>query len=256
MIYGKVGRLGHGKTMRMTVDGLALRDQRAKHSEHEVLMAANYLVNVPPGVRFELLPMDGFSEALGELMERCRNERLGLVLLTDEVDEILGATDWQSVSRGDRHRIKQSRKYGVDWYWSAQFVDMVLKELRNITEEVELVQAWPSPSLARRYAGKRPLLIRGQRFRPGSVRELTATPDKDKRLGTRWHLYRREHELLYDTDEILVPDRPEQLCTKHARELREKRCPWCHRGSAAPATGDLAHLVASAVPDELVPLGL
>jgi len=225
MIYGKVGRLGHGKSMRMVVDGLQLLAMRSKR--RPCWLASNVLVKVPEGVVFRQLPMDTFSESLADLMAEARAQGVGLVVLVDEIDEVYGATDWQSMSRGDRHRIKQSRKYGVDLIYSAQFIDQVEKSIRNVTEEVELLRAYPAPTVTRREAGKRPWVIRGQKFRPGAVRELTAEPEKDKRLGSAWHRYRREHEALYDTDEIIVPPKPEAYCARHQREERERRCPLC-----------------------------
>jgi len=118
-----------------------------------------------------------------------------------------------------------------------EFVDQVEKSIRNITEEVELLKAIPSPSITRREAGKRPWLIRGQRFRPGAVRELVGEADKDKRLGSAWHRYRREHETLYDTDQIILPTDTEALCAKHAREVKESRCPRCNESHGPPQTG-------------------
>lgn len=227
MIFGKVGRLGHGKTMTMVVDGLELARQRGA-GEGRCWVAANISVTVPDGWRFVLLPMDGFSEALAVLMAAALTAGVGLVVLVDEIDTVWDAHDWQSMRRSDRYRIKQSRKYGCDMLWSAQFVDQVEKSIRNITEEVELVRAFPSPTISRREAGKRPLLIRGIRFRPGAVRQIVGDADADKSLGTRWRRYRREHELLYDTDEIIVPSDAESLCPKHKRELAESRCPQCH----------------------------
>lgn len=244
MIYGKVGRLGHGKSMRMVVDGLALLELRRR--KRDCWLAANIAVAVPEGVTFRQLPMDGFSEALADLMSEARAAGAGLVVLVDEIDEVYGSSDWQQMSRGDRHRIKQSRKYGVDLIYSAQFVDQVEKSIRNVTEEVELLRAFPAPTVARREAGRRPWFIRGLKFRPGAVRELTAEPEKDKRLGQSWHRYRREHEALYDTDEIIVPPRPEALCAKHSREVKEGRCPLCH----PPAAPGVAELVAAASEDE------
>lgn len=203
MIYGKVGRLGHGKTMRMVVDGLALQALRSKGGR-ECWIASNVKVNAPDGVRFDQLPMDGFSESLAALMGEARARSAGLVVLVDEVDEVWGATDWQNMRKGDRHRIKQSRHYGADLIVTAQFIDQIEKSIRNIMEEVELMRAYPAPTLARFEAGKRPWIMRGQRFRPGAVRELVGEPEKEKRLGSSWYRYRRAHELLYDTAPSLL----------------------------------------------------
>lgn len=229
MIYGKVGRLGHGKSMRMVVDGVALCTLRGGLAlDPRCWLAGNIKVNAPAGMVFHQLPMDGFSGALGDLMGRALDASVGLVVLVDEVDTVWDAHEWQSIRKSDRYRIKQSRKYGSDVIWSAQFVDQVDKGLRNVTEEVELVRAWPNPSISRRERGRRPLFIRGQRFRPGAVREIIGDVDKDKRLGSAWHRYRREHELLYDTDEIIVPVDSEALCARHRKEETEQHCPRCH----------------------------
>lgn len=233
MIFGKVGRLGHGKSMRMVVDGIDLAVRRGA-LEGRCWLAANVLVRPPAGVPFYQLPMDGFSDALGDLMARALELEVGLVVLVDEVDTVWDAHEWQTIRKSDRYRIKQSRKYGADLIWSAQFVDQVDKGIRNITEEVELVRAFPPPSIARRERGKRPWFIRGQRFRPGAVREIAGDVDKDKRMGWAVHRYRRAHELLYDTDELIVPVDQEALCAKHRRLASEDRCPVCAR-AAAPA---------------------
>lgn len=249
VIYGKVGRLGHGKTMRMVVDGLELAALRGAASGR-CWVASNIRIVAPEGWRSEQLPMDGFSEALAELMAEARAKEAGLVVLVDELDTVWDAHAWQDMRKSDRYRIKQSRKYGADLIWSAQFVDQVEKSIRNITEEVELLRAYPSPSIKRRESGKRPWVLRGQRFRPGAVRELTAAQDPDKRLSSPWdgwHRYRREHERLYDTDELVVPADLENLCGKHAREERERRCPRCAR----PSVVALAELVTAAAGSEL-----
>lgn len=221
--------------MRMVVDGIDLAVMRGG-LDGRCWLASNILVKAPEGLRFFQLPMDRFSPELSLLMQAARQQQVGLVVLVDEIDEVWGAHDWATMSKGDRHRIKQSRHYGTDVVYTAQFVDQIEKSIRNVTEEVELVRAWPTPTLARRYhvdkkgnpAPKRPWFIRGQRFRPAAVREIMATPDKDKRLGSSWHRYRKEHELLYDTDEIITPANEEALCARHAREQKEARCPECH----------------------------
>lgn len=234
MIYGKVGRLGHGKSMRMVVEGLALCELRGG-LEGRCWLASNISVKVPPGMVFVLLPMDGFSAALAELMERSLAAGVGLVVLVDEVDTVWDAHQWQNMRVGDRYRLKQSRKMGADLIWSAQFVDQVEKSIRNITEEVELLRAFPSPTISRRERGKRPWFIVGQRFRPGAVRELVGDVDRDKRLGRDIHRYRREHEALYNTDEIITPPDVEALCAAHQRGEREARCPRCNPPTHRPS---------------------
>jgi hypothetical protein len=250
MIFGKVGRLGHGKSMRMVVDGIDLVTRRGG-LEGRCWLAANIYVNPPPGIVFRQLPMDGFSDALAALMAETMALGVGLVVLVDEVDTVWDAHEWQTIRKSDRYRIKQSRKYGCDLIWSAQFVDQVDKGIRNITEEVELLRAIPNPSIVRRERGARPWFIRGQRFRPGAVRELVGDADKDKRLGWKLHRYRRDHERLYDTDELIVPVDQEALCAKHRRALSEALCPVCARADA-PARGALERfaLAAHAEPNE------
>jgi Zonular occludens toxin (Zot) len=226
VIYGKVGRLGHGKTMRAVVDGLDLVKLRGVD---RTWLASNITIRAPEGVTFRLLPMDGFSERLAALILEVRERGVGLVVVLDEIDTIWDPHAWQDVRRTDRYRIKQSRKDGIDLFWTAQFVDMVEKSVRNITEEVELVRAYPSPTIRRREAGKRPWVIRGQRFRPGAVRDLQGSPDKDQRLSAKWHRYDRAHELLYDTDELVLPPPIDQgdLCARHKKERSEQACPMC-----------------------------
>jgi hypothetical protein len=247
MIYGWVGRLGHGKSMRMVVRGLEIAKIRGSASGR-CWVAANFAIQparrptpadrsweLADGSLFRHLPMDGFEAALRELMNDARAAGVGIVVMTDEIDELFGAHDWQSMTRGDRHRIKQSRKYGVDWLWSAQFVDQVEKSIRNITEEVELVRAYPAPTISRRERGRRPWVISGQRFRPGAVRDLAGSVDPDRRLGRTIHLYRRKHELLYDTDEIIEPVELPPLCTTHKKAAVEALCPGCHPELYRPA---------------------
>lgn len=219
MIFGKVGRLGHGKTMRAVVDSLELAQLRG------AVYAANIRVRVPAGMRFVQLPMDGFAAALSSLIQDLMAcgvcvvsddwgevehggagcEREGLVLLVDEMPMVWDAHGWAEMTKADRMLLTESRKLGIDVYWTAQFVDQVEKSIRNVTEEVELLRAYPPPSLARRQKGKRPWTLRSLRYRPGSLRELTAEPDRDKRLGAGWHRYKREHEVLYRTDELVRP---------------------------------------------------
>ena len=270
MIYGWVGRLGHGKSMRMVVRALEIARLRGSR-DGRCWVAANFAFYpesrpagspatwaLPDGTLFHLLPMDGFEAALRELMNRARANRIGLVVACDEIDELWGAHDWQNMTRGDRHRIKQSRKYGADLLWSAQFVDQVEKSIRNITEEVELVRAFPAPTIARRERGRRPWVIFGQRFRPGAVRDLAGSVDPDRRLGRTLHLYRRAHELLYDTDEIIEPEETPPLCAKHRRAETEALCPACSAdrtlsGSGSAKFAPLRELVEEAAATPLVP---
>ncbi len=253
MIFGKVGNLGHGKTLRMVVDSVDLAMLRGG-AVGRCWLASNIKIVPPdPALRFLHLPMDGFSSALSALMKTARDREVGLVVALDEIDTIWDAHEWADMKKSDRYRIKQSRKFGADVIWSAQFVDQVEKSVRNITTEVELVKAFPSPSINRREMGRRPWVIRGQRFRPGAVREILGTPDKDRRLGLSFHRYRREHELMYDTDELVMPpsDELERLCGRHKRERAEALCPVCHPEGEALATGVAEALLAASVADPL-----
>jgi hypothetical protein len=202
-LYGKVGGIGHGKTLRAVVHAREIASLRAKR--RRCAIASNIRVVPPAGVPFVQLPMDGFSQALSDLIDDCVEAESGLVLLVDEVDTIWDAREWQEFSKQDRYRIKQSRKLGVDVIWTAQFADQVEKVVRNLTEEVELMRAWPYPSIARREADKRPLVIMGSRFRPGAVRDLMGEPNSDRRRGRSFYVYRRKWEAWYDTDELVVP---------------------------------------------------
>jgi hypothetical protein len=252
MIYGKVGRLGHGKSMRMVVDGLQLlRDRGGLESPPRCWLAANIAVNAPAGAVFVQLPMEGFRQALADLLADSLAAGVGLVVLVDEVDTVWDAHEWQTMRKSDRYRIKQSRKYGCDLIWSAQFVDQVEKSIRNITEEVELLRAFPGPTISRREAGKRPFLIMGQRFRPGAVRELVGEADRDKRIGRDFHRYRREHEALYDTDEILMPANLESLCSRHLKEAKEADCPRCNAPESGRRGPLLAEFVAGQPPERI-----
>lgn len=228
--------MGHGKSMRATVKSVELTILRGG-LRGECILASNITIRPPDDrIEFHHLPMDGFSDALARLMAECLERNVGLVVMVDEVDTVWDAHEWQSMRKSDRYRIKQSRKMGADLIWTAQFVDQVEKSIRNITEEVELVKAFPNPTISRREAGKRPWFIRGQRFRPGAVRELVGEQDKDKRLGSSIYRYRREHEAWYDTDELVMPVDTEALCGRHAKEEKESRCPRCNP-PAAPVSG-------------------
>lgn len=211
MIYGKVGRIGHGKTMRMVVDACALAKRR------RAMLASNIFIAAPEGVEFRLLPMDGFSEAFGELSDECRERQIGLVLAVDEVHMIWDARRWDEMSVFDRYRLTQSRHLGIDVFWTAQFVDQVEKNVRNLTEEVELLRAFPAPSIDRRERGKRPWFMVGQVFRPAAVRELSAEQDKDKRLQRHFYRYKRWDERLYDTDALMPPPAVNQRLRKRHR---------------------------------------
>lgn len=199
MIFGKVGRIGHGKTMRMVVDARDLAAQRG------AILASNISIVPPLGVEFRLLPMDGFSEAFGNLTDEARQRDLGIVLAVDEVHMIWDARRWDEMPVMDRYRLTQSRHLSIDVIWTAQFTDQVEKNIRNLTEEVELLRAYPRPTLDRFRRGKRPWWMVGQVFRPAAVRELNAEQDKDKRLRRNIYRYRRSHELLYDTEALMPP---------------------------------------------------
>lgn len=222
MIYGKVGRIGHGKTMAAVVESIELARRR------KAVLVSNIRLRPPDAYGLEVvqLPMDGFSDALSTIIDQSRTcgscttldqwwdqvahtdpgcERRGLVVLIDEVDTIWDAKEWQDMSKMDRFTIKQSRKLGADLFWTAQFVDQVEKSLRNITEEVELMRAFPNPTIRRREKGARPWLFIGQAFRPGAIRELTQKIDPDARLGRRMRRYRRQHERWFNTDDLVIP---------------------------------------------------
>jgi hypothetical protein len=203
VIYGKVGRIGHGKTMRMVVEACALAKRR------DAILASNITITPPVGVEFRLLPMDEFSESFGELTDECQAAGRGIVLAVDEVHMIWDARRWEEMSVYDRYRLTQSRHLGIDVFWTAQFVDQVEKNIRNLTEQVELLRAYPAPTIDRRERGQRPWFMVGQVFRPAAVRELVAEQDKDKRLERHVYRYRRDHELLYDTDALMPPPRVE-----------------------------------------------
>lgn len=195
MIHGKVGWVGHGKTMRAVVQAVDIARVRS------AVLASNIAITVPElGVPFVQLPMEAAGlGGLDELIERCRSDRVGLVLLVDEVHMIWGAREWAEMGKIARYRLTQSRKLGIDVIWTAQFTDQVEKNIRELTETVELLRAFPSPTLERRESGKRPWGFRGATFRPGHE------GNPDKRLGRNWYRYRREHEAWYDTDELVTP---------------------------------------------------
>lgn len=267
MIYGKVGNLGHGKTMRMVVDGVAMARQRGAFADPPRCWIVSNIAIRPATLKKERdpivlqLPMDSFSESLAAVMTRARQVGVGGVVMIDEIDVVWDAHRWQDMSTADRYRIKQSRKgTGFDVYWSAQFVDQVEKSIRNITEEVELVRAFPPPTNLRRDNEKRPWFIRGQRFRPGAVRELLASPDPDRRLGRTFHRYRRTDEMLYNTDEVIAPAEAIDagaLCATHKAERSKAACPVCHPhvGSRiGEALWDLLEIAAqTSAPASLVP---
>lgn len=203
MIHGYVGRMGHGKTMRMTVDASLEAKRRG------ALLASNITIVPPVGVEFRLLPMEGFAEAFGNLVDECREREIGLVLAIDEVHMVWNARRWDEMTLYDQYMLTQSRHLGIDVFWTAQYVDQVEKTIRNITEDVLMLRAFPKPTNARFERGKRPWFIVGQRFRPAAVRELAAEQDRDKRLERIFYRYRRTDEERYDTMALLPPPRVE-----------------------------------------------
>jgi len=235
MIYGKVGRVGHGKTMRMVVDSCELAKRRG------AVLASNITITPPVGVEFRLLPMDGFSEAFGNLTDELQEAKRGLVLAVDELHMIWDARRWDEMSVYDRYRLTQSRHLGIDVFWTAQFVDQVEKNIRNLTEEVELLRAFPQPSLHRREQGKRPLFMVGQVFRPAAVRELVQEQDKDKRMKRNIYRYKRAHEALYDTDALMPP--PRVLGRRRASG-------WEARDAGVPRSGSATRLSDVLAPSE------
>jgi len=232
LIYGKVGRVGHGKTMRMVVEACELAKRRG------AILASNIMITPPVGVDFRLLGMDDFSDALGRLTDECQATKRGLVLAVDEVHMIWDARRWDEMSVYDRYRLTQSRHLGIDVIWTAQFVDQVEKNLRNLTEEVELMRAYPSPTLARRERGKRPFVMVGQVFRPAAVRELVAEQDRDKRMARHIYRYRRDHELLYDTDALMPP--PRVTSRRRAASWSSETAQGAPLAGPGPVKGSLA----------------
>jgi len=202
---GWVGRLGHGKSVRMVAWA---RETAAELSRlGPTRLVSNIRIVPPDGVQFEQLPMDGFARSLRFEVYRAYRGGINVVLAIDEIDTVFDAKEWQRVKKIDRMLIKQARKFHIEAGWTAQFVDQVEKALRNITEQVTLVRAFPSPSLKSRLRGRRPWFIYEQHFRPGAVRELMATRvDPDRRMGRGLVRYKREWEAWYDTDELIWPE--------------------------------------------------
>jgi len=187
--------------MRMVVDARVLAARRCRR--RPTVLVSNIGIVPPAGVPFVRLPQDGFVDAFCEAVIEADARNLGMVVAIDEVNDVLAAQNWAKVSDSVRAAFTQSRHYGVDVFWTAQFVDQVEKGVRNVTEEIELVRAFPTPTIEKFERGDRPLLIIGQRYRPGAVRELLASPPPERRMGRAIHLYRREHESWYDTRAIL-----------------------------------------------------
>jgi hypothetical protein len=202
MIVGVTGLIGHGKTYRAV--GMAVELARMRGA----LLAANIKVTAP-GVEFVQLPIseDGLDvESVMALVERCREQGRGLVILVDEVGIMMPARWWQKFPIRLLFLLSQSRKHKVDLFWTAQHKDQCDKLLRDLTEYTDRVRAIPSPSLMRRERGKRPWVFRWSRWIGVSVPDASASLDRtDKRIDSGWERYRREREVWYDTDEIIEP---------------------------------------------------
>lgn len=198
MIVGKVGGVGHGKTMRAVVDAVELARIRG------AVLASNIAITAPglPAGFVQLAMSSSGLDGLDELVADARREGRGLVLVVDEVHMIWGAREWSEMTKVTRYRLTQSRKLGVDVIWTAQFTDQVEKNVRELTDSVEFLRAWPAPTITRRESGKRPLFFLASTYRPGTEGNVK------KRLGRSWYRYRRQHETWYDTDELVLPLEP------------------------------------------------
>lgn len=198
MITGYVGLIGQGKTMLAADDAIATARRRG------ALLASNIKLRPGPDVEFVPLLISDDGLDLGQLdtlVQRCRRESRGLVLLIDEVGIIMPARFWQSFPIGLMFVLSQSRKLSLDLIWTSQDVEQVDAFLRRLTQWVYKIKAFPTPSLERRERGKRPWFMTKTTFRPAHV--TAAANDKRIKRETVW--YRREREELYDTDELVMP---------------------------------------------------
>lgn len=198
MITGYVGLIGQGKTMLAADDAIRTAKRRG------ALLASN--IALRPGPEVEFVPLlisdDGLDlEQLDTLVHRCKREGRGLVLLIDEVGIIMPARFWQSFPIGLMFVLSQSRKLSLDLIWTSQDVEQVDAFLRRLTQWVYKVKAIPTPSLERREKGKRPWLMIRSKYRPAHV---TASAS-DKRIGREFIRYDQAREVLYDTDELVMP---------------------------------------------------
>lgn len=198
MISGYVGLIGMGKTMLASADAIATARRRG------ALLASN--IKLVPGEGVEFVPLtvgdDGLDlDQIGFLVERCKADGRGLVILVDEVGIIMPARFWQSFPIGLMFVLSQSRKLSLDLIWTSQDVEQVDAFLRRLTQWVYKVRAIPTPSLERRENGRRPWLMICDKFRPAHV----SGAQRDKRLGRDWLRYRRWREALFDTDELVMP---------------------------------------------------
>ncbi len=198
MITGYVGLIGQGKTMLAADDAIATARRRG------ALLASNIALRPGAGVEFVALLVGDDGLDLGQidaLVQRCKREGRGLVILIDEVGIIMPARFWQSFPIGLMFVLSQSRKLALDLIWTSQDVEQVDAFLRRLTQWVYKVRSVPSPSLERREQGKRPWFMVVDKFRPAHVTGAAA----DKRLGRSWLRYRRWREGQYDTDELVHP---------------------------------------------------
>lgn len=198
MITGYVGLIGQGKTMLAADDAIATARRRG------ALLASNIALRPGPGVEFVPLTIsdDGLDlDEVDGLVQRCKGEGRGLVILIDEVGIIMPARFWQSFPIGLMFVLSQSRKLSLDLIWTSQDVEQVDAFLRRLTQWVYKVRSVPSPSIERREKGKRPWFMIKDRFRPAHVTGASS----DKRIGRDWIKYRPEREQQYDTDELVTP---------------------------------------------------
>lgn len=209
-----MGWRGHGKTM------LAVERARALAARRGVVLLANIWVSDAPvsrkgrPLRVERIPAGRVVKAgkpapiidMGWLIDRLYRlieAKEGCVLLLDEAGSLFNSRNWQTFPDILGYLMGQGRKARTDVVYTAQFIDQVDKLLRELTEVAHKVRCWPAPTVLGRETGRRPWLMVASTYRPAQVDQ------GEKRLGRAWMIYRRRRERVYDTDDFVLPVRPQ-----------------------------------------------
>jgi len=219
-----VGWRGHGKTMlgvdrarqlaalrgvplisNIWIDGAPVARSRWRWQ------GGRFVRTVPERLRVERIPGGRAEQGKGRcpidvdwLVDRlyeCLDRGEGAVVFLDEAGVIFNSREWASFDSELGYLFAQGRHLRCDLVITSQFVDQVDKLLRELCEVAHKVRSWPAPTILGRETGRRPLVHVVSTYRPKSV------DDPEKRLGRKWMRYRKSREVVYNTDEMVIPPR-------------------------------------------------
>lgn len=197
MIEGFLGLMGMGKTMLGVDHSVRLAARRGSWLVSNILITP-----LVPLVKYVQLGTgdDGLDVVeLERLLTEAKAAKCGVVLYLDEIGILMPARFWATFPVSLMWMLSQSRKLKIDLVFSAQDIEQVDSFLRRLTQWVYRVKAFPTPTLERREAGRRPWFFVVSKWRP------TKVDKRGEREGLRRIRYRREWEGQYDTDEIVRP---------------------------------------------------